>query len=73
MSQSVNNLSVNWTIITKPTSQERFREFDYNADRGFVNQDGAAADISVNNSRFRELRIYFRRKEETILCQQPGN
>ena len=44
MSQSVNNLSVNWTIITKPTSQERFREFDYNADRGFVNQDHGAAD-----------------------------
>ena len=44
MSQSVNNLSVNWTIITKPTSPERFREFHQNADRGFVNQHGAAAD-----------------------------
>lgn len=44
MSQSVNNLSVNWTIITKPTSPERFRDSNHNADRGFVNQDDAAAD-----------------------------
>ena len=32
-------------IITKPTSQERFRDFTDAADRGFVKPDDSAADI----------------------------